>query len=407
MKIGFLTYHLACNFGANLQALSTLNYWCNRGYDPVFINWIPDDLEKLYTSNTSAEQIKEHKRFQSEHFPMTELCRTDEEVASVINEEGIEAVVVGSDAVMKTNPLWSRYRFPTRKLVSVYHPTSDSVCPNPFWGSYYPLLKREIPLCFMSASSQNSPYKSSNKEERRTAKELLTRYAYISTRDDWTAKMVEWFTDGAFKPSVTPDPVFAFNYNVKKQPSEEDIRQRFGLKGEYCLFSFHSGRAVSLEWLQEIKEKMKERGVTCVAFPFPQGINFNHPFDKEIKLPLSPMDWYALIKYAYAYIGENMHPIVVSLHNAVPCFSFDNYGIIKYHFFVNEKSSKIYHILNKFGQDENRIALFGRYKQPTPNYVLEKLDGYDRNHVRQVAQEHVEAYKKMMEDIETSIIHSK
>lgn len=407
MKIGLLTYHAACNFGANLQALSTVSYWKEHGYEPVFINWMTKDLQEYYLKNTPKEQNEAHKAFRNQYFPMTRECHTDEEVAAVINEEGIEAIVVGSDAVMKTNPIWSRYKFPTRKVVSVYHPTSDSICPNPFWGSYYPLLGRDIPLCYMSASSQNSPYKSSNKEERQLAKELLSRYTYISTRDDWTSKMVEWLTGGSKRPPVTPDPVFAFNYNVKEQPTEGDIRKRFGLEDNYCLFSFHSTRAVNMEWLQQMKEKMYERGVTCVAFPFPQGVNFNHPFDKEITLPLSPMDWYALIKYAYAYIGENMHPIVVALHNAVPCFSFDNYGIIKYHFIVNEKSSKIYHILNKFGQNENRIALFGRYAMPTPQYVLEKLDGYNKNQVRRVAEEHIEAYRKMMTDIENAIKYYK
>lgn len=403
MKIGLLTYHAACNFGANLQALSTVSYWKEHGYDPVFINWMTKDLEEYYLKNTPEEQFDTHKKFREQFFPLTRECFTDEEIASVINDEDIEAVVVGSDAVMKTNPIRSRYRFPTRKIVSVYHPTTDSVCPNPFWGSYYHLLKRNIPLCYMSASSQNSPYKSSNKEERKLAKDLLSKYSYISTRDDWTSKMVEWYMDGAIKPSVTPDPVFAFNYNVKSQPSEEEIRKRFGLDGDYCLFSFHSDRAVNMEWLQNMKVKMQERGVTCVAFPFPQGINFKHPFDKEIGLPLSPIDWYALIKYAYAYIGENMHPIVVCLHNSVPCFSFDNYGIIKYHFFVNEKSSKIYHILNRFGLIGNRSPFYGKYTQPTTDYVLEKLEGYDKKHVKNVAEELFEAYKRMMADIEKAI----
>lgn len=52
----------------------------------------------------------------------------------------------------------------------------------------------------------------------------------------------------------------------------------------------------------------------------PTGIGFKHNFDFSITTPLPPLDWYALIKYAKGYIGENMHPIVVALHNAVPCF---------------------------------------------------------------------------------------
>lgn len=403
MKIGLLTYHLACNFGANLQALSTLNYWRNRGHEPIFINWIPDDLAKLYVSNTSVEQMNEHKRFQSEFFPMTKLCRNDTDIVSVVKEEGIEAIIVGSDAVMQTHPIRSRYKFPTRRGIYVYKPSSDTICPNPFWGSFYEILENKIPLCFMSASSQNSPYRSSNRKEKEIQKKLLGNFSYISVRDAWTSKMVEWLTNGECKPLVTPDPVFAFNYNVAKQPTEDDLRRKFGLKKKYYLFSFHSSTPVPMAWLEEMQAKLKERDVECVAFPFPQGIGFHHPFEKVINLPLSPLDWYGLLKYADGYIGENMHPIVICLHNAVPCFSFDNYGITKWHFFVNEKSSKIYHIMNRFMLPENRVSIKGRYKLPHVEDVLKKIDGFDKDNVRKIADSYLEEYKCMMSDIENVI----
>ena len=70
------------------------------------------------------------------------------------------------------------------------------------------------------------------------------------------------------------------------------------------------------EWMDGLKAKAAEAGLTCVALPMPTGVDFKHTFDYEIPTPLSPLDWYALIKYASAYIGENMHPVVVALHNA-------------------------------------------------------------------------------------------
>lgn len=403
MKIGLLTYHEACNFGANLQALSTVSYWRNHGYDPIFINWVTDDIEARYKKNTPPVQYEEHERFRTQYFPITRRCVTDEEVASVIREEGIEAVVVGSDAVMRTTPLRVRYSFPTRHIVSVYKPEKDAMAPNPFWGSYYHLLDHKIPLCFMSASCQNSRYYASNRQEKQKQKELLKQYSYISTRDDWTAKQVSWLTDGEINPPITPDPVFAFNYNVVNQPTEQDIRQRFGLKGRYCLFCFHSDKPVSQQWLKEMQKRMNERGVECVALPFPKGVEFHHPFDKQIDLPLSPIDWYALIKYADYYIGENMHPIVICLHNAVPCFSFDLYGIVKFRFFVNEKSSKIYHILNQYDQLQNRVSLKGIYHEPSVDFVLDKLDKFDKDKVLKYSEQYLANYKQMMTVIETKI----
>lgn len=403
MKIGLLTYHAACNFGANLQALSTLSYWKNAGYNPVFINWETRELEEEYKRITPQEQYSEHERFRDAFFPMTRRCYTDGDIVEVIKEEGIEAVIVGSDAVLQTNPVRSRYVFPSRRIISVLKIGIDRMCPNPFWGSFYQLLQKKIPICIMSASCQNSPYKSSNRKERRMQNDLLSQFSYISTRDDWTSRQVEWLTYGRIKPLVTPDPVFAFNYNVHDQPTKKEICERFGLSDHYCLFCFHSDKAVSLKWLTEIKSKMMSRSVQCVAFPFPQGIEFEHPFDKQIGLPLSPLDWYAIIKYADYYIGENMHPIVISLHNAVPCFSFDLYGIVKCHFYVNERSSKIYHIMNNFGCIQNRISLKGRYKEPSVDYVLERLDNFDISQVKNRATHLLDEYKKMMSDIEKVI----
>jgi hypothetical protein len=403
MKIGLLTYHAACNFGANLQALSTVNYWRNRGHEPIFINWVPDDLMAYYQGNTNPLQMQVHKEFREEYFPMTRRCKTDKDVAEVIKEEGIEAVVVGSDAVMKTSPKRSRYFFPTRRIISFYKPTTDAACPNPFWGSYCHLLDKKIPLCYMSASSQNSRYRSSSRSEKQMQKDLLMQYSYISTRDDWTSNQVKWLTDGLITPQITPDPVFAFNYNIQQQPTAEDIKKRFNLKDKYCLFSFHSSNVVTIAWLKEVQEKLNSKGVQCIAFPFPQGIQFKHPLEKEIGLPLSPLDWYYLIKYAYAYVGENMHPIVIALHNAVPCYSFDQYGKVKLHYFVNEKSSKVYHILNQFGCLNNRISIQGNYTAPSVDHVLQCLEFYDKDKVREVANSYLERYKKMMLDIETVI----
>ena len=48
MKIGLLAYHAACNFGAFLQLLSTVEYIKKQGDEPMVINWIPKDFSKDY-----------------------------------------------------------------------------------------------------------------------------------------------------------------------------------------------------------------------------------------------------------------------------------------------------------------------------------------------------------------------
>ena len=404
MKIGILTYHRACNFGANLQALSTCRYLKNHGYEPLFIDWITSEMERDYKRVTPTRELEVFTQFQNDNFPMTRLCRTAEDIASVVKEYDIRAIIVGSDAVLQIHPFLSRVNFPCRKIISISKPHPNTSCPNPFWGNFYELLDKKVPLCLMSASSQNSPFKSAMSGEKKIAKAMLRQFAFLSTRDDWTSKMVYYLTDGEIVPEVTPDPVFAFNYNVTSQPSKEEILCKFNLPDKYALFCFHNNHTVSQEWLKEMRDKMEQRGIECVAFPFPQGIEFIHPFTKKVDLPLSPIDWYALIKYATYYIGDNMHPIVISLHNAVPCFSFDHYGRVRFRTFVNEKSSKIYHILNEFGHRNNRVSIKGRYKEPSADYVLQQLDSFNVEYVRKKAQSHLEVYRNMMQNIEKCFV---
>lgn len=394
MKIGILTYHKACNFGANLQLFSTYNYIRNQGHTPIIINWSTKALDDFFVRKTPVVQYEEHRRFREENLLLTRSCYTIYDVAKVIEEEDIKGVIIGSDAVLQHHPLLERLYFSRRKIIGVKGIGADRMCPNPFWGSFIPLLSKDLPVCMMSASSQNSEYHFLSLKEREMLKEHLLRFSYISTRDDWTSKMVSNITKGAIVPEVTPDPVFAFNYNVTNQLSEDEIRTKYHLEKPYYVFSFLDDKTVDRDWLdnfQRITDK------DCIALPFPYGVRFNHPFKKEIGLPLSPLEWYALIKYSSGYIGHNMHPIVVSLHNSVPCFSFDNYGLVRLRYFVNEKSSKIYHILKEFDLLGNRVSCKGNKSVSiSANRVLELLDSYDKHHVMKMGKEFHVRYEEMM-----------
>lgn len=406
MKIGLLTYHAACNFGANLQALSTVEYFRNAGHDIYVIDWYSEELELFYRNSTPEKQYLCHVEFRQKYLPLTNRCINEIDVARTIEELGIEAVIVGSDAVAQHHPLKSRRKFAPRLLkFTVYEPTKDRMFPNCFWGSFVNHLKTPIPIAMMSGSSQNSDYKLMTMEEKETMKEYVKRFSYISTRDSWTSDMIKYITDGAIIPTVTPDPVFAFNYNVKTQPTKDEILKKYKLPNHYFLVSFHNSNTVSQEWLGELKSKSSKKGIECIAMAFPQGMEFIHPFDYAIDIPLSPMDWYCLIKYSDGYIGHNMHPIVVCLHNAVPCYSFDNYGVVKMRLFVNDKSSKIYHILSIFGLLGNRTRSVGkRVDVPIVDDVLERMTNFNKGKVSTVSNAFFNKYKTMMGDMLNSII---
>lgn len=401
MKIGLLAYHAACNFGANLQILSTYNYLKNNNCNPVLINWVAEDLERNYKKNVSETQHSEHKKYVLKHFEKTELCRNSEEIASVIVKENIDAVVIGSDAVAQCHK--TSVLFPSRRIISIIKPTTDKSFPNPFWGEFNNYLENPIPLAFLSASNQNSRYKKLKRDEITYMNELLKNFSYISTRDTWTKNMFNYISGNKISPDVTPDPVFAFNQNVGC-PSKEEILKKFDLPEKYILVSFLSSHYVSENWINSFKNICDSNGLLSVALPFPEGLNFNHSLDKTIELPLNPIDWYALIKYSSGYVGNNMHPIVVALHNCVPFYSFDHYGVTYLRSFLIKKSSKIYDLLDDSIFIKNRFSSANIFsKNPSPKKVFNKIQDFDFSKCDEFSKLYYSKYINMMNSLVQSL----
>ena len=399
MKIGLIAYHAASNFGASLQLLSTFSFFKNKGDEPIIINWVANDFEDFYKVRTSKDQEECLLNFRNNYWEETSLCRTSNEVAKVIEKEGIEAVVIGSDAVAQN--FYPFYVLPKYKIGLINTPTSDRRFPNVFWGTFIPYLKKEIPVVVMSASSQDSPFKTFSKEVCEQMREHIKRYAYCSVRDSWTQEMFKHVTLGEVTPKVTPDPVFAFNANVSSMiPSREEILKKFGLPEKYFVLSFLAKPAVSQSWLTNFEKLANEKGITCVMLPFSYKKSLGTT-KQSIDLPLSPIDWYSIIKYSAGYIGHNMHPIVVSLTNDVPFFSFDNYGRARVkNLFTNESSSKIKHILSLADMLDYRVSCLNRfYVAPKPEFVLEKVLAFDNTKTRKFRTEYYEKYVDMMNDI--------
>ena len=216
MKIGILTYHAACNFGAFLQLLSTVEYVRKRGDNPLVINWIPCDFEDDYKKRSKLEVRELYANFRSKYFNLTRLCRTSSEVAEVIRDNNIDAIIIGSDAVIQHHPLRERFHFPCRRIFYIYRPTSDRMYPNSFWGDFtnYDI---SVPLAMMSGASVDSKYYFITGRTKERMKRSILRFSYFSVRDEWSRDMVQYITDNEISPSITPDPVFAFNYNLSLQ----------------------------------------------------------------------------------------------------------------------------------------------------------------------------------------------
>lgn len=405
MKIGILTYHSVYNFGANLQAFSTVEYLKNNGFQPIIINWVPLDLEARYNHTISAEQAAVHKKFINDNLPCSEICRTDDDIIRVIENQNLKGIIIGSDAVLQHQTLFSRVHIGRKGITIDSKPGTDILFPNPFWGSFIPNLKEKIPVVIMSASSQNANFKSFKWNLRRKMGFSLSQFKSVSVRDSWTGNMIKYLTHNRINPAVTPDPVFAYNQNIKEQCSKEYLLDKFNLSDRYLLLSFRNQSVVSKEWLKSFQTIAKKDNYQCVALTTPGGISWEIPFQK-IDTPLSPQEWYGLIKYSSGFIGEQMHPIVIALHNVVPFYSFDYYGFVRFRYFANEKSSKIYDLLYQADLLKNRVHMIGKGKKcPSAEEVFLQIKNFDFKKCNLFSSNQLDRYNKMMNDILSVFSH--
>ena len=137
-----------------------------------------------------------------------------------------------------------------------------------------------------------------------------------------------------------------------------------------------------------------------ISLPFPQE-ECDFEVDEKIKLPLSPLEWYEIIKKSSGYIGNNMHPIVVALHNAVPIFVFDYYAVKRNRFSAPEITmSKIYDLISIFGNKENYYNIqFGYDNIPSCEYVYEKIISMNRCELHEFSKKMKNDYDFMINDM--------
>lgn len=396
MKIGILTYYKVKNFGANLQAVSTYCYLKNHGHEPIFINYILKEQLKAIEDGKDDPQWHAHLGFvDSVISHQSSLCQTSDEVLKVCSDFKLDGLIAGSDALLQHHPFWARIKRGKRRPIYLQKFTSDRLFPNLFWGCG---LADRIPMALMSVSSQNSKYKLFSVSTKDSMKKTLECMRYISVRDTWTRDMIKDVMGNDVL--ITPDPVFAFNQNAGSiVPTIEEVRSRFHLPEKYILLSLFN-QCLSESFISELRCKLNKEDISLVILPMPFGVKFKHNADIEIPMPLSPIDWYALLKYATGYIGSNMHPIVSCLHNAVPCFSLDNYGCTD--FFGRKKddgSSKIEHIMKVMGVENNRRIIENEKCTVSVDEIINGLKTFPKDVVRERADLYLRQYNEMMSTI--------
>ena len=368
-----------------------VGYLKRLGYQPIVLNWYPKDLEDYYLKNVPEEQIKCHADFTKEVFPLSPLLREEKDLVSYMDEAKFDGLIAGSDALFKYSPERGRWRIDRKRMrLSKSNPLSClKLEGNPFFGGFLSKLKHRIPAIAYSVSSQNCHFSIMKNTEIRKMCSTLSNYIYITVRDDWTGKMVRKICQKK-DIMVTPDPVFSFNQNsYLRIPSKEEICKRFDIPENYVLICF-KGNFLSESYIRDLSVSLKKHNLDPVALPMPEGV-VSSGNEFVINLPLTPLEWYSLIIHSKGYIGERMHPIVVCLHNAVPFFSFDYYGV-KYRSLptlrkkVKKESSKTFSILKEAGFTDNIYTYLSDESVPSAEMAVNSLLSFDSASCREFAQ---------------------
>ena len=395
MKIGLLTYHAVCNFGANLQALSTVSFLRKRGCEVYVIDWYPKDLEAYYARQVSKEQQLVHEVFVRDMFPLTRRCYNLDDVSEVVASLALDAVIVGSDAVFSYKPYLRRLHLSRKTGLAFSKVTADHRLPNPFFADF--VSPSSLKVFAMSASAQFLDIDACMAFEKRKLRKSLSRFSLITVRDRWTQYVVQSLLHST--PDITPDPVFAFNDNVPLADWAERCG-KYSLPEKYVVLSFCS-LLFDSSWFLGLYEELHKRGYSVVNLAMPEGC-VDIPCDIKIDVPLSPLDWYAVIKNSAGYIGQRMHPMIVAFANLVPFYIFDHYVFKGGK--QRRESSKIYDLLeraklllNYYDVKECTLEI------PTVVQVCERLEDFHYENAETFLRTYRMSYFQMMDKILSAI----
>lgn len=325
MNVGIITHHGLPNFGANLQALSTSLALKRLGHNPVVIDYKVREIEKLYASRTAPEQVQKHNEFVKEHLNVSEPCFNGEEVKKAAEKCGFDAVMSGSDAVLRLD-------------LSRSH-REDMCYPNPFWLNWASEVGIEK-TGILAGSSMGSNYLLQPRAVRKEIKKGIEKLSYCSVRDRWTLLMLRACGVANDLVNTCPDPVtqVVMNEMLEMTPHIYKPDEKFVLVGAYA-------STASKGWFDGLRKCLNETGYKLVGLPQP-----DHPvefdLDIELPLPMSPLEWLAWINASDGYIGVRFHPIVISQALGKPFVALDYYD--KSISFQNRYLGKLAQIVRPF-----------------------------------------------------------
>ncbi len=354
MKIGMLTHHWPPNFGANLQATSTFLLLKKLGHCPIFLNYRPPRLEKKYRSLVTEEQYQQHADHHNQFYEQTYVLRNEEDVAACCQDSDIDMVLAGSDTILR---------------IREKKQTEDCCFPNPFWMLWTKKVNPKPKTAMISVSSEGTYYWFFSKDIKQRMAEALLLLDSIAVRDRWTQNMVHYLTHGCITPPITPDPVAVLNNLLPDLPSEE--AEPKALSKQYILLHF-SPRLYPSSWIKEFANLAHQQNLQVFTLPNPRRM-FDLPVDRQLPLPMSPLEWYFWIRHSAGMICNAFHTVISCIYNDVPFVSIDASGPTWLKCLAIRKSSKAYDVcINVNMTGSSYLPLWARLFL-SPKQALRKL----------------------------------
>jgi hypothetical protein len=383
MKIGILTYHSPCNFGANLQAYASMKYFASLGHDTWVINYA------IGPDSAADGQIEAHNHFSQNVLRVTKKV-TKDDILDLVKEMGFDAIGIGADAV------WNKRDVDNLRV---------------FFGDWLfkSDLKNKVKVFAISPAFMGQTYKDLPQNLRDDFKSAIEHFTFLDTRDQWTAHIINEDIAGyELVKTINPDPVFMIDEFI----DVDWIHPRFVQSKKYCLISLsnkENNRVVFLKqlWMNALRNILHRRGYQLIEIPIPNGRS-GLSFDYTVPYPIDPLQWYLWIKNAKFYIGLRFHAVVSCLSSGTPFLSLDSYGKIdtKFHKIISylgfhgkdhaiNKSSKIRNLLDGSGLEQCRINGTFIYML-SPMRVLKNLERVDVEVIRKFRIKNMKLFEANM-----------
>lgn len=389
MKIGILTYHAPCNFGANLQAYASQKYFSSLGHDTWIINF---DMESDKCDKAAEGQVEAHRHFSQKVLRVTRVVNKHT-LLDLVREMQFDAIGVGADAV------WNkRVHDDLRVFFGDWLFKSD--------------LKDKVKMFALSPAFMGQTYQDLPNRLKEDFKNALEQFVFLDTRDEWTAHVINKEIAGyELIKILNPDPVFLLDEFVDVEWRHPDFIQ----SKEYILYSLPKDfdkflGSLKRMWLKKFMQLLHKKGYKLVEIPIPEGVS-QLPSDYRVQYPIDPLQWYLWIKNARGYWGLRFHAVVSSISAGTPFFSLDTYGKIdtKWHKLLSyigfhgrdsiiNKSSKIRNLIQGSGLENHRINGTWFFTI-SPWKLFNILENTNKELICQFRVKNIEKFKSNMQEM--------